>query len=169
MKIRQRQVLIGLSDLVLTVRVVWNGQAIAIWKPEEQTRAHSLTSAPNPGRVVKVSCSAPSIGRSRFAATISSTSPTGFSIGVSTCREALTYLGDNDTAVLICERDLPDGDWKFVLNGFDSLPMPPNLIVTARLANDELWAEVLNLGGYNVLAQPFDPAGGLSRRLPGVA
>ena len=34
--------------------------------------------------------------------------------------------------------------------------MPPNLIVTARLANDELWAEVLNLGGYNVLAQPFD-------------
>ena len=35
-KIRQRQVLIGLSDLVLTVRVV-NGQAIAIWKPESST------------------------------------------------------------------------------------------------------------------------------------
>ena len=52
--------------------------------------------------------------------------------------------------------DLPDGDWKLVLNGFDSLPMPPNLIVTARVANDELWAEVLNLGGYDVLAQPFD-------------
>jgi DNA-binding NtrC family response regulator len=35
--------------------------------------------------------------------------------------------------------------------------MPPNLIVTSRLADDELWAEVLNLGGYDVLAQPFDP------------
>jgi DNA-binding response OmpR family regulator len=75
---------------------------------------------------------------------------------VSTCREALTYLSDSDTAVVICERDLPDGDWKLVLNRFDSLPAPPNLIVTSRLANDELWAEVLNLGGYDVLAQPFD-------------
>jgi len=76
---------------------------------------------------------------------------------VSTCSEALTYLSDNDTAVVICERDLPDGDWKIVLNRFGSLPMPPSLIVTSRLANDELWAEVLNLGGYDVLAQPFDP------------
>lgn len=76
--------------------------------------------------------------------------------GVSTCREALTYLGGNDTAVVICERDLPDGDWKRVLNGFDSVPMPPNLIITSRLADHELWAEVLNRGGYDVLAQPFD-------------
>lgn len=66
---------------------------------------------------------------------------------VSTCREALTYLSDNDAGVVICERDLPDGDWKLVLNRFDSLPMPPNLIVTARLANDELWAEVAQHGG----------------------
>ena len=41
---------------------------------------------------------------------------------VSTCREALTYLSDNDTAVVICQRDLPDGDWKLVLNKFESLP-----------------------------------------------
>jgi DNA-binding response OmpR family regulator len=33
----------------------------------------------------------------------------------------------------------------------------PTLIVTSRLADDELWAEVLNLGAYDVLAQPFDP------------
>jgi DNA-binding NtrC family response regulator len=77
--------------------------------------------------------------------------------GVSSCGEALTHLSENDTPVVICERDLPDGDWKFVLNTFNSLPIPPNLIVTSRLANAELWAEVLNLGGYNVLAQPFDP------------
>jgi hypothetical protein len=75
---------------------------------------------------------------------------------VSTCREGLAYLRGNDTPVVICERDLADGNWKLVLNGFDGLPMPPNLIVTSRLADDELWAEVLNLGGYDVLAQPFD-------------
>jgi DNA-binding response OmpR family regulator len=32
----------------------------------------------------------------------------------------------------------------------------PLLIVTSRSADDALWAEVLNLGGYNVLAKPFD-------------
>jgi hypothetical protein len=28
--------------------------------------------------------------------------------------------------------------------------------VTFRTADERLWAEVLNLGGYGVLAQPFD-------------
>jgi DNA-binding response OmpR family regulator len=30
--------------------------------------------------------------------------------------------------------------------------------VTSRLADDRLWAEVLNIGGYDVLAKPFVPA-----------
>ena len=36
------------------------------------------------------------------------------------------------------------------------LPDPPSVIVTSRLADDRLWAEVLNLGAYDVLAKPFD-------------
>lgn len=76
---------------------------------------------------------------------------------VSTCRDALAQTSENDTAVVICERDLPDGDWKLVLSKLESLPVRPNLIVTSKLADDGLWAEVLNLGGYDVLAQPFDP------------
>lgn len=75
---------------------------------------------------------------------------------VSGCGEAVDYLGANDISVVICERDLPDGDWRLVLNRLDSLPNAPTLIVTSRQANHELWAEVLNLGGYDVLAQPFD-------------
>ncbi len=30
------------------------------------------------------------------------------------------------------------------------------LIVTDRLANEALWSEVLNLGGYDVVAKPFE-------------
>jgi DNA-binding response OmpR family regulator len=75
---------------------------------------------------------------------------------VSTCREALAYLRDNNDALVICERDLPDGDWKIMLSTFDSLPMAPNLIVTSRMADERLWAEVLSLGGYDVLVQPFE-------------
>jgi len=35
---------------------------------------------------------------------------------------------------------------------------PPLLIVASRLADERLWAEVLNLGGYDVLLKPFEPA-----------
>jgi len=67
-----------------------------------------------------------------------------------TVAEAADQLAANTAPVVICETPLPDGDWK------DLLDKTPRLIVTARHADDALWAEVLNLGGYDVLAQPFD-------------
>ena len=76
---------------------------------------------------------------------------------VTTCHEAVTFVSENDTSVVICERDLPDGDWKFLLSGFDGVNARPTVIVTSRRVDEALWAEVLNLGGYDVLAQPFDP------------
>lgn len=76
---------------------------------------------------------------------------------IDTCDAALAYLGQNPDTVVICERNLHQGDWRFVLQNLDILPVRPNLIVTTRLADDDLWAEVLNVGGYDVLAQPFEP------------
>ncbi len=66
------------------------------------------------------------------------------------CREARGHLSCDDNPVVICESSLPDGDWK------DLLDKTPRLIVTSPAADEALWAEVLNLGGYDVLAQPFD-------------
>jgi DNA-binding response OmpR family regulator len=37
-----------------------------------------------------------------------------------------------------------------------TLDYPPPLIVSDRLADERLWAEVLNLGAYDLLAMPFD-------------
>ena len=37
-----------------------------------------------------------------------------------------------------------------------NLNEPPQLIVTSRTADDHLWAEVLNIGGFDVLAQPLE-------------
>ena len=70
--------------------------------------------------------------------------------------EALAFLRDNAVPVLICEADLIDGTWRDLLDETARMEHAPLLIVTSRLADDALWAEVLNLGGYNVLAQPFD-------------
>ena len=42
-----------------------------------------------------------------------------------------------------------------MLRALQHLPVPLPLVVTARLADEYLWAEVLHEGGYDVLAQPF--------------
>ena len=69
--------------------------------------------------------------------------------------EAIAILRQTQIPVIICERDLPDGNWTNVLNEAALLANPPHVIVTARLADEHLWAEVLNLGGYDLLEKPF--------------
>lgn len=58
--------------------------------------------------------------------------------------------------LVLCERDLFPGSWKEMLDGIKRLSDPPLLIVTSRLADEQLWAEALNLGAYDVLAKPFE-------------
>ena len=45
--------------------------------------------------------------------------------------------------------------WKDVLHEIQGIPTPPQLIVADRLADEALWAEVLNLGCYDLLVMPF--------------
>ena len=75
----------------------------------------------------------------------------------SDCREALALLRDHSVTVLLCERDHADGNWEDLLNATARLTTPPNLIVFSRLADESLWAKVLNLGGFDVLMTPFEP------------
>lgn len=71
-------------------------------------------------------------------------------------RDGLVQLSAVAHRVLICDSDLTDGSWRDLLNELATMPNPPKLIVTSRLADEQLWAEVLNLGGYDVLAKPFE-------------
>jgi hypothetical protein len=64
----------------------------------------------------------------------------------------LALLRDQNVPVLLCERDHADGDWEDLLNATAGLPAPPNLIVFSRLADESLWAKVLNLGGFDVVS-----------------
>ena len=65
-------------------------------------------------------------------------------------------LIDSSISVVICEALLPDGDWKDVLACMGQTKTSSVLVVTSKIADESLWAEVLNLGGYDVLAQPLD-------------
>ena len=70
--------------------------------------------------------------------------------------EALGILDNRRIAVTICDTEIADGNWQVLLANLQNRANPPNLIVSSRLADERLWAEVLNLGGYDVLVQPFD-------------
>ena len=59
-------------------------------------------------------------------------------------------------ALVLCDRDLFPGSWKEILHGIKRMSNPPLLVVTSRLADEQLWAEALNLGAYDVLAKPFE-------------
>jgi DNA-binding response OmpR family regulator len=76
--------------------------------------------------------------------------------GAGNCQEALKFLDQHHVPVVLAEPELPDGSWRELLNGMERLAKPPNLIVSSRLADDRLWAEVLNRGGYDVLVTPFE-------------
>jgi DNA-binding response OmpR family regulator len=71
-------------------------------------------------------------------------------------REAGASLDAGQFDVILCECRLPDGTWLEILNRISAAPGTPLLIVTSRIADASLWAEVLNLGGYDLLAKPFN-------------
>jgi DNA-binding response OmpR family regulator len=74
------------------------------------------------------------------------------------CREAVQFLKGNPLGVVLCESSFGEKCWKNMLEECSRLRRPPLLVVTSRKADDTLWSEVLNLGGYDVLAQPYDRA-----------
>ena len=68
-----------------------------------------------------------------------------------TLYDALNRLISDRFAVILCEDVLEDGTWKDLLHQTGE----PPIVVTSHLADEHLWCEVLNLGGYDVLAKPF--------------
>ena len=70
--------------------------------------------------------------------------------------DALRLLEQNPIHVVIAQSELPNWGWKKILSDLRRLALPPQLIVTSRTADDYLWAEVLNIGGYDVLPQPLE-------------
>ena len=71
-------------------------------------------------------------------------------------RHAMQLLERNSIQVVLAESQLPNWSWKKVLNDLRRLATPPQLVVASRTADDYLWSEVLNIGGYDVLPQPLE-------------
>lgn len=68
---------------------------------------------------------------------------------------ARVLLARNRYGAVLTESALPDGGWLDVLEEVRRAGPAPDVIVTRPVVDARFWAEVLNLGGYDMLAQPF--------------
>ncbi len=75
---------------------------------------------------------------------------------VSSCQEARGRLSRNAYSAVLTDASLGDGGWEEILESAFHARTSPPVVVTDRVADDRFWAEALNLGCYDVLAQPFD-------------
>jgi DNA-binding NtrC family response regulator len=57
--------------------------------------------------------------------------------------------------LVLCDSDVWPGSWRELLRHVLEISRPPQLVVASRFADEQLWAEALNLGAYDVLAKPF--------------
>jgi DNA-binding NtrC family response regulator len=74
----------------------------------------------------------------------------------SSCRQAFEKLSNIFPLVVFSESSLPDGTWKDVFELILRFDEPyPFLVVTSRLADESLWSEVLQFGGFDVLTKPL--------------
>ena len=74
---------------------------------------------------------------------------------VPSLEHARTRLRRQEYDVILTEAALPDGQWLDVLHLVRQCPRETEVIVTDPQADARFWAEALNLGAYDLLAQPF--------------
>lgn len=72
--------------------------------------------------------------------------------GIPEARRAIRW---HHPSIVVCDAKVRNkGDWQELLEETESAQ--PLMIVVSTHADERLWAEVLNLGGFDVLALPFD-------------
>lgn len=74
---------------------------------------------------------------------------------VRSLNQARAKLAQGRYQAVLTEADLPDGAWVDVLQLAREISPGVEVIVTDALADAHLWTDVLSLGAYDLLAQPF--------------
>ncbi|MCW5979960.1 MAG: hypothetical protein KIT09_17900 [Bryobacteraceae bacterium] len=70
--------------------------------------------------------------------------------------EAIETLASDVIPVVVADERVEPGGWRALLDVMQNSKYSPKLIVSSMLTVDGLWGDVLNMGGYDVLARPFD-------------
>ena len=76
---------------------------------------------------------------------------------VPTLQDACEKLSQSGASTIITDADLPRGrSWRDLVRLTQGMTPSPPVIVVSQPGDERLWAEVLNLGGFDVLLRPFD-------------
>jgi DNA-binding NtrC family response regulator len=71
--------------------------------------------------------------------------------------EAWITLHRTKIDVVVAECDFENGlSWRELLEEICEMRHPQPVIVASRQADNRLWTEILNRGGYDILRKPFD-------------
>jgi DNA-binding NtrC family response regulator len=73
-----------------------------------------------------------------------------------TLAQARVRFRNTDYDVVLTESSFPGGNWLDVLHLIRDAPRDVRVIVTDPQADARFWAEVLNLGAFDLITQPFD-------------
>src|SRR5947207_2825113 len=58
--------------------------------------------------------------------------------------------------LILADAQLPDGTWQDLLQIVLESATPCEMIVCSRCGDEQLWAEVLQCGAYDLLVEPYD-------------
>jgi DNA-binding response OmpR family regulator len=72
--------------------------------------------------------------------------------------EGLSAVINHQIEVIFTDCDLPDGTWMNMIESLRACRNAPRVIVFSSRADDRLWMDVLERGGYDLVAIPFDRA-----------
>ncbi len=77
---------------------------------------------------------------------------------VSNCREAESVMWLVKPDIVFADAALPDGSWADIVNRSRDAKAPVNVIVVGGAADRDLHASVMEQGGFDFIAPPFDLA-----------
>ncbi len=71
------------------------------------------------------------------------------------CQSAIDKLDDQNFAIVLCDRDVSDSNWRDAVQTLAAKAPRTCVILTSPVNDDYLWQEVIQRGGYDVLTKPF--------------
>jgi DNA-binding NtrC family response regulator len=69
--------------------------------------------------------------------------------------EAWAIANQSMAPVILCDRDLPETNWREAVRSLAALPHRPIVILLSKVADEYLWNEVFRIGGFDILARPL--------------
>lgn len=78
-------------------------------------------------------------------------------LSVGGTEEAMQMLAQRDHYDLVfADADLEDGSWRDLIPVAMFSEIPCEMIVCSRIGEEHLWAEVLQSGAYDLIAEPYE-------------